>query len=204
MLRLKTTLIILLFLFCNKICFSQNFRSQIHAGLNFSQVDGDKYAGYNQFGINGGFTFYRQLKNDKNIGFEINYSSKGSRKKTTQTNPDIFKLRINYICIPVFAEFNKLVKSYDKLSLKAGLSGNIFINAKTDFGFGWQKTEFSPLEISGIIGIAHQIDNNFSINIIHENSLYTIEKKLNQAQYYAANRRGIFNRLITMSVYYKL
>ena len=116
MLRLKTSLIILLFLFYNKNCLSQNFKSQIHAGLNFSQVDGDKYAGYNQVGIHGGFKFYRELKKDKNIGFEINYSSKGSRKKTTQISPDIFKLRINYICIPVCAEFQQIIKSYDKLS----------------------------------------------------------------------------------------
>ncbi|MCC6721857.1 MAG: outer membrane beta-barrel protein [Bacteroidia bacterium] len=203
MLRIKTIFTILLFL-AIEFCFAQGFKSQIHAGINFSQVDGDRYSGYNQIGLNGGFAFYRELKKNKNLGFEINYSSKGSRKKTSEKNPDIFKLRINYVCIPVFAEFKNVIKNYKNLSLKAGISGNIFVNAKTDFGFGWQNEELKPVEISGIIGITHKIDKRLSFCITHENSIISIEKKIYNSINYYTNRRGLFNRLIIFSLRYNL
>ena len=204
MLRLKTSILILLFFCFYKNSFSQNFKSQVHGGINFSQVDGDKYAGYNQLGIYAGFSFFRVLKSNKNIGFEINYSSKGSRKKTSENDPSIFKLRINYVGIPVYAEFKKVIKGYDKLYIKAGLSGNILINSKTDFGFGWQKLPLNSFELSGIAGLRYLIDDKLSICVVHENSVLPIRKTNLSSQYYYANRRGLFNRLITISVCYKL
>lgn len=204
MLRLKTTILVLLFLFSFKKNIAQNFKSKVHGGLNFSQVDGDKYAGYNQIGARGGFTFYRELKKNKNLGFEINFSAKGSRKKSTEEDPSIFKLRINYICMPVFVDFKKLFKDYEKINLKLGISPNILINSKTDFGLGWHKTVLKPVELSSLIGVSYLVNEKAEVSIIHENSILSIGNSFSDPKYFVFYNRGLFNRLISFAFYYKL
>ncbi|NUM31459.1 MAG: outer membrane beta-barrel protein [Bacteroidetes bacterium] len=203
MLRLKTIIFLLLFLFSFKKNIAQNFKSKVCGGINFSQVDGDKYAGYNKIGSKVGFTFYREFEKNKNLGFELNYSSKGSRKKVTEEDPSIFKLRINYICLPVFIDFKNVLKGYEKIILKIGISPNILINSKTDFGFGWQKNNLKPMELSSIVGILYQINSKSELALIHENSILSIGNSYADAQYFLLFHRGLFNRLVSFVTYYR-
>src|SRR5688500_17244565 len=50
-------------------------------GFNFTQVDGDNYAGYNKVGLNIGGIVYTKFGSDFAASMEISYTQKGSRGK---------------------------------------------------------------------------------------------------------------------------
>lgn len=83
------------------------FRGMVTAGANFTQIDGDNYAGYAKIGINGGAGVYTMFSKDVGAGLEMLYTTKGSRstlmKPSTDKTFDIlaYKAVLNYVDLPV-------------------------------------------------------------------------------------------------------
>ncbi len=76
------------------------------AGANFSQVDGDNYAGYHKVGINAGGIMYTRLDEHLAVSLEILYSQKGSRAHREQAtaNGDVitsYHATLNYAEVPI-------------------------------------------------------------------------------------------------------
>ena len=203
MARLKIIFILLIILFFVNITKAQNFNAQLLGGMNVAQVDGDSYGGYNQPGIVGGFSIYRNKNSKYNYGFELLYSQKGSHKKTTPEDPLIFRLRYNYICMPLFIDFKQLGVSLKKITIRAAVSPNIKITSKVDFGYGWANNSIRPFEISGLVSINYKFNEQLGIMIRHENSLVSIGKPA-ATQFYKVSRHGLYNRLVSFVVSYDL
>ena len=81
--------------------FAQRFDGGILAGFNATQVEGDTYKGYNKPGIAAGVYVQTDLAPAIFAAMEIKYSQKGARKKSTQKDPEIYIMRLNYIEMPV-------------------------------------------------------------------------------------------------------
>ena len=56
--------IIYSFLLSCSMSYAQDFGAQLLVGANFSQVDGDQFAGYNKLGVNAGIQINRPINSD--------------------------------------------------------------------------------------------------------------------------------------------
>ncbi len=90
--------------------FADEYRSfwgGVAGGVNFSQVDGDGFAGYNKVGLNVGPIVYVRFSTLIAASLEINYSQKGSKvRRITESmysGPGVerYDLKLNYAEVPV-------------------------------------------------------------------------------------------------------
>src|SRR5207249_3932615 len=61
----------------------RTFIGGLIVGCNFTQVDGDNYAGYHRAGLNAGGIVYANLGDHLAASLEILYSQKGSRSNSS-------------------------------------------------------------------------------------------------------------------------
>lgn len=85
----------------------RTFIGGLVAGANFTQVDGDRYAGYHKVGINFGGVMYMNLADHLAASVEILYSQKGSRAHTSMESADgsflinKYNIKLNYAEVPI-------------------------------------------------------------------------------------------------------
>ncbi len=106
---------------------AQLFRAGIVAGANFTQIDGDDYAGYHKVGINAGFLTDIEIGRNFSTSLEILYSPKGSAS-TLKPNSysGSFKLQFDYVSIPILLNYN----DRNKMIFGAGFTFNRLVNSK--------------------------------------------------------------------------
>jgi hypothetical protein len=109
------------------------FYGGIVAGANFTQIDGDRYAGYHKVGLNFGGILYAELAPQLAVSMELLYAQKGSRSHTvtnsTQGNPIAifsYKANLDYVEIPLQLNYFDRRKSH----FGAGFSYSHLINSK--------------------------------------------------------------------------
>jgi hypothetical protein len=109
------------------------FYGGVAAGLNFSQVDGDTYAGYHKVGLNAGGLVYVRFSDRVGISLELSYSQKGARVKQNATDiyglPYLndYNLKLNYAEVPLMFYF--VAGPDSKVHFKLGASYARLINA---------------------------------------------------------------------------
>ncbi|RYE23444.1 MAG: PorT family protein [Sphingobacteriales bacterium] len=103
------------------------FYGGLVAGANFTQIDGDNFAGYRKVGANVGGIVYAQLANKLAASMEILFVQKGSRSNTAQMTPfkdpiagqpiriDKYNIDLNYAEIPI------MINYFDKRKSNFGL-----------------------------------------------------------------------------------
>jgi hypothetical protein len=196
MVRLKVIFIFLFILWIPVISNGQNFKAQVSAGLNVAQVDGDSYGGYNQPGLLLGFSILKKQSPKLDYGFEMLLSQKGSHKKTSEDDPQTFKLRYNYICLPLFVDFKELGEHMKRVHIRLAISNNINFTSKVDYGFGWQENSIKRWELSGYLGVGYQINDKIGFMLRSENSLLSVGVP-SANTFYKVNRNGLYNRLVS-------
>ena len=125
------------------------------AGVNFSQVDGDTYAGYNKVGVNAGGIVYARLTDNIGASMEFNYTQKGSHAISNSASPALgtyfseYRLKLNYVEVPIVlhiltnrklhyevgASYAQLLNFSETIYSDPGyvIDPNIFYFHKTDF-----------------------------------------------------------------------
>lgn len=89
----------------------RTFYGGLVAGTNFSQVDGDSYAGYHKVGINVGGIVYTHLGENLAASLEILYAQKGSRGHKQQLSAGNqflitdYRINLNYAEVPVMLNY---------------------------------------------------------------------------------------------------
>lgn len=180
--------------------YAQSFGAQLITGLNFSQVDGDQYAGYNKVGLNVGVAVNREIKSKWFAQMELLYSGKGSRKLTSEEDMQIFALRYRYLEIPILAVY----KLQEKFRLHAGPSIGFNISAEFDDGREWMPANppLLPYEVAGHIGAEYTFADNWAFSARHSLSLLRVGNPNNGTQFYSLTANGLYNRLFTFSLRY--
>lgn len=96
----------------------KKFNLILVTGINASQVNGDKLAGFDKVGMLAGAGISRQINNKIGWQFEILYSEKGSRDAAGNNNIQIDTIfRFNYIDVPIFLNYN----IYNKIMIQFGV-----------------------------------------------------------------------------------
>lgn len=161
MIRFLTTIF-----FCLPACFSfaqSAFSGGFYAGITGSQVDGDKYYGFNKGGFTIGATAQYPLSPKFLAALEINFIQKGAQSRSIVNTggiafPNIYNLRVNYAEIPL------MVKFYDRKSfgLGVGASYNRVIGTPKQF-----RDPFVTPQVKGV-----EQFNDYDISTIGEASYY--------------------------------
>ncbi|HAM99759.1 MAG TPA: hypothetical protein DCQ26_14225 [Marinilabiliales bacterium] len=146
-------LLIIAFLLGSAPLFAQEFNAGITGGLVASQLDGDRYEGYNKAGMVGGIYVNRFVTKKTAYQLGLRYIQKGS-KRADSKNGVYYKSILNCIEIPV--SFRYFVA--EKIDLEGGLSLAYLINAKEDTdgtGLLPANPEFNKFELSGLLGVSY-------------------------------------------------
>lgn len=173
------------------------FEGGISAGFNFSQVDGDNYAGFNKLGINAGPIVHINFTPNWNVSMEVLFSQKGSRTKPDPNNYNTYYLAMNYVEIPIMANYN----DKNRLIFQAGAAyGRLFTVKEEINGILNNNTEaFYTDEISYIVGGTFLLGENkhWGINARYQGSITAVGDSPNPTVI------GLVNRLLTLrGVYY--
>lgn len=173
------------------------FEGGIYAGMNLSQVDGDNYAGFNKLGLNAGPVVHINFTPTWSVSLEIDYTQKGSRSKPDPNNFNTYHLSMQYVEVPVLANYN----DKNRLIFQAGLAyGRLFGVKEVINGVTNSNTEaFYNDELSYVVGGTFLIGDlkHFGVNVRYEGSITAVGVSANP------NVVGLVNRLITIrGVYY--
>lgn len=149
---MRTCFLVSLFIFSSIFTSAQNFQSQLVAGINASQIDGDNLWGYNKPGFLLGAMVSYPFSDLFSAQSGLLYSQKGSRHG--ENDPLFFIWRLNYVEIPALVRLH----AFDKIYFSAGLTANYFISSKTDTGSGFMssRTGFKNFDFCYLAGITYK------------------------------------------------
>lgn len=176
------------------------------AGLSTSQIYGDSWSGYNQFGAHlGGYLTWNF--NSKFSGHtELRINQKGSRSESDPEgmSSEYYKSRLNYLELPLALQYHH----NKKLSFDAGLCAGYLINAKENTnGYKFHKAypEFSMFDLAFCSGIYFNISDRYSIGLRHTISMLavrnTIENSVSNLYYISGPQ---YNDAILISLGYSI
>lgn len=179
---------------------SQEFRvfeGGVSAGFNFTQVDGDNYAGFNKLGLNAGPIVHVNFNPNWNVSLELLYSQKGARTKPDPNIVNTYLLAMDYAEVPVVLNYN----DKNRLIFQAGLCYGRLVSVKEEInGFDNNNDEaFYSDELSYIIGGTFLVGEmrHWGVNVRYQGSITTVGASANPAVV------GLVNRLISLrGVYY--
>ena len=180
---------------------AQSFIGGISAGASFSQVDGDKMAGYNKAGLIVGGFVNKQLGNKVSAQLEMLYIGKGS-KRGANPNKGIFDYRrisLHYVEVPVVLQlwYEKL-----NLTLEGGLSYGVLISSREEDEYGETILvgPFKKNELGLITGVSYLLSDAFAVGLRFAYSILPIASEIEIIN----GRRygGSYNNLICVKLNY--
>jgi hypothetical protein len=197
----KTAAIFFLMIFVTPFSgvYAQQFGGGLVAGVNFSQVDGDQFGGYNKPGLCVGLSVNRKHGDHWTFQGELLYNQKGSRKPIDpdDPNPLIFILRLNYLEMPLLARYRT-----GDFSFEAGPSFGVLVAAKKDLNLGFQpEPGINPTELSMNIGVSYHFNEQWAFLLRHNSSLLRIGNPYTGG-IYLFTRNGLYSRLFNLSIRY--
>ena len=96
---------------------NRTFYGGLILGANFTQVDGDNFAGYHRVGLNTGGVVYIKMQEHAALSMEVLFSQKGSRSKDPQITAagqyiTKYGIDLNYAEVPVMINYFDSRKSH--------------------------------------------------------------------------------------------
>ncbi len=156
---------------------AQRFGASVVAGLNASQVDGDKLAGYHKLGLNLGLKSSVYLSDRFDLNIEFLYSERGS------INPKgIEQIKLQYIELPVLLNYMDWLSDdemYYRLQFYGGVSVGRLFQAKFIDNSGFL-TQFEDVlqknDLSWIGGFLYKVNLNWGFGARYTASLNRLSK----------------------------
>lgn len=176
---MKKTILLISFLFCLHLGFSQTFKAYLATGLNASQIEGDKDAGYNKVAVNTGIGVGFNLSQQWFLSTEFLYSRRGSRNAFISDMSEASgQIVLDYIDLPIIfrlGDWYQEKENYNKVWIEGGASVGRLINARID-GSNMPEIvdEFLSTDVSLIGGLGYNINQHFFVNLRYTRSLYPL------------------------------
>lgn len=165
---------------CHILSGQKLFNAGIDIGATSSQISGDGFYGFGQFGLTGSaFTTIRWDDHWKTT-LQIGWNAKGARKYLSTNNNVAYRLRANYIDIPIWMEYR-----YKSWQFFAGPSFNVHVNHKELINNvdAFPERNFKPLELALSGGISYSINDHWMVRGIFANSIAPVRDHLNPNSY---------------------
>ncbi len=193
------------------------FYGGLVAGGNFTQVDGDNFAGYHKVGANVGGIVYAHLANKLAASMEILFVQKGSRAHKEQVTPyndplagspiriQKYNIDLNYAEIPIMINYFDKRKSnfgagfsYSQLiSSKEDLVTNPTLSPETDPTSSYP---FRKSDLNVLVGCNLKLVGGLFLNVRFQYSLLSIRDR--DDRYVNYIRQNQYNNLYVLRLMY--
>ena len=192
----------------NLLIFDKNsnkttFHGGATAGLNFLQVDGDGYRGYNKTGPVAGILVYAPLSGYVGISIELSYNTKGA-KNTTSSASGIAKynLTINYVEIPIM--FYLLPHCLgNRFHIKSGVSYSRLISFKeTIISNNALSYDIGKHGIDGIGAIVYQLSEKLYVDMRYSYSMFSIRESTVEGRYIGLGKQKQYHNNFSLRLLY--
>ena len=182
---------------------AQNFIGGITTGATFSQVDGDKMAGYNKAGLIAGGFVNRQLGEKVSTQLEMIYIGKGS-KRGANPNKGIFDFRrigLHYVEVPVLFQY---WYAKFKLNLEGGISYGVLISSREEDEYGETILvgPFNNNELGFKAGASYSLSENVAVVLRFAYSILPIASQIEII--HGKRYGGSYNNLISLQLNYAI
>lgn len=187
------------------------FFGGVIAGTNFSQVDGDNFAGYHKVGLNMGAVLYLNIAKPFALSMELLFAQKGSKAGVQQipkrANDNItiitdYSIKLNYAEIPILINYIDQKKNIFGFGLSIGYLGsskenyrdgndNVFENDAKIF-------PFLKKDINGIAHAGFALIKHLNISLRAQYSFFSIRNNGN----FITGRNQQFNNLFAIRLSY--
>ncbi len=189
----------------------RTFRGGVAGGLNFGQVDGDRYFGYHKPGLHmGGFV---QMRLGERIGLqmELLYSQKGSHGHAVAETPvagtqvSLCHIGLSYIEVPVVLQYQR-----GRMVAEAGatwaylLRTNEWILEPQALYIDGVGNRFNNTDINCVLGVGRKFDKHWQANIRFQYSVIAIRPPERVPVGYGYGTQGQYNNVLTVRVLYTL
>ncbi len=176
------------------------FKGGFYIGINGTQVDGDKIAGFYKLGSNLAVAVEYPFGEHLGVSMEIGYSQKGSQTKWQQGVPRQYFLKLDYVEVPLMLNYH----DNKKVTLCAGVGINELVyfneeivNYNPYLNYSHiRKINNTDIELKG--GGSYQLSKHWMINILYSYSV--ISMGISDDSPYLNN--GLFNNLVTFRLGY--
>lgn len=170
----------------------RTFFGGLTAGANFSQVDGDNFAGYHRVGWNAGVVVFAKLSGSFAGGMELLFAQKGSRAGQNQlpkwandqsTVLTDYKIQLNYAEVPVTINYFDKRRNH----FGAGLAYAQLVSSKEKYRDGQgliyeqdaKLFPFKKFDLSCVLTGSAHLWKGFYMNIRFQYSLLTVRNSYN-------------------------
>ncbi|MFM9050707.1 MAG: porin family protein [Bacteroidota bacterium] len=179
---------------------AQSFSSGIRFGMTATQVDGDTYEGFDKAGLLGGLFVERFMSDRFSLRMEMDYIQKGSRKPLDKEVNSFYRMRLNYLEVPVLARY----KAGRKLTLQAGPALGVLVFSEEDDQTGVlvYSPPFNKYEVSMSAGFAYDLSEKTAVDVRYGFSLAPI-RPFDFFATFAYWDKGQFNSVIQLSLEYR-
>jgi hypothetical protein len=198
---MRTFLFIILCLSFFSMASSQNFEGGFLVGLTASQIDGDSYRGYNKVGLQGGGWVRRMFTYTVGGQMEIRYVQKGALKTNTVNDPTYERTGLQYIDIPLMAQY-----IYNqKILFELGIGPEVLINANLRDENGAlpiPDPQYNRFTMSAIAGVGYRFFEVITVNFRFNYSILPIRAHPS-GQTYLLNQ-GHYSNVLSFGVCYQI
>lgn len=160
---------------------NRTFYGGLLLGTNWSQVDGDNFAGYARKGLNVGGIVYLKIGENVALSLEVLLSQKGARSKLPyEAKPGIYITKygvdFNYAQIPIMINYYDRRKSHfgGGFSYSRLASVNEYVSTNPPATYNIQEYPFRKYDISFLVGADLHIWKGLFFNPRFEYSLLPI------------------------------
>jgi Outer membrane protein beta-barrel domain len=186
----KTLILTCCLFFTEGVTAQARFKATVFAGLNMSQIDGDKQDGYRKAGLSLGLNGSVFINPAFDISTELMYNERGAKPtggiNADQVNEYFSTIGLKYSEIALLANFYlkpNSAKTYYTRSVHMGFSYGRLLRSSTSIYRGNRPAPviendvvsgYNPHDVSFIIGWSQLFTQRLGITIRHTTSLTTL------------------------------
>ena len=185
------------------------FTGGLVAGLNFTQVDGDTFYGYQKVGINAGGVVYVHFSEVLGISTELIYSQKGSRGElvtqsaTNGTYVQKYFMNVNYAEVPV--TFHVISHKFDfevGISYARLINSNEWVESDQPVVIDPVANRFNTSDVDYVFGLARKLYKRWYANARFQYSIIAIRPTDRVPTGFSWGNNGQFNNLLNLRIMY--
>lgn len=142
------------------------FIGLVHVGMNFAQIDGDAYWGYNKLGFDAGIGTMVRVSRHFAPSVEINYTMWGAQATLLEKNGDQYKTNLNYAQVPI--AINVLDKEIIMFSAGINLGYLVAYKERNEIGTIISDTvqpQPKRFDLDGFLALHVVIQKQFAIGV---------------------------------------
>lgn len=152
-------------------CFGQKFSLSVLGGVTSSQISGDGFYGFNQFGGIAGVEVSYKFNEKWFSSLGLQFNQLGARTYPSEKTSIVYKLRVNYVEMPLLVSYH-LTHLYFRAGVYLGVKTNE--KERTSFGPVDPKRPFKTINFGGQLGLGYKFNPNWKLELIFQNSVLPV------------------------------